>query len=95
MKSGTQPQGPCGTERGGKARPDSLPISPRCVLFNPDGCCLYGGFQDSLRVYGWEPERCFDVVPVNWGKVADLSICHSQLVSLCSRGAGRQLPGTR
>ncbi|XP_061863421.1 katanin p80 WD40 repeat-containing subunit B1 isoform X1 [Colius striatus] len=54
----------------------------RCVLFNPDGCCLYGGFQDSLRVYGWEPERCFDVILVNWGKVADLSICNNQLIGV-------------
>lgn len=52
----------------------------RSVLFNPDGCCLYSGCQDSLRVYGWEPERCFDVVLVNWGKVADLAICNNQLV---------------
>ncbi|XP_042732895.1 katanin p80 WD40 repeat-containing subunit B1 isoform X3 [Lagopus leucura] len=54
----------------------------RCVLFNPDGCCLYGGYQDSLRVYGWEPERCFDVVLVNWGKVADLAICNNQLIGV-------------
>lgn len=53
---------------------------PRSILFNPDGCCLYSGCQDSLRVYGWEPERCFDVVLVNWGKVADLAICNNQLV---------------
>ncbi|XP_017358090.1 katanin p80 WD40 repeat-containing subunit B1 isoform X1 [Cebus imitator] len=53
---------------------------PRSVLFNPDGCCLYSGCQDSLRVYGWEPERCFDVILVNWGKVADLAICNDQLV---------------
>lgn len=59
------------------------------MLFNPDGCCLYSGFQDSLRVYGWEPERCFDVVLVNWGKVADLSICNNQLVSHCSWGGGK------
>lgn len=59
-----------------------LPLLPcRCVLFNPDGCCLYAGSQDALRVYGWEPERCFEVVLVNWGKVADLSICNNQLVS--------------
>uniref|UniRef100_A0A8D0GNU7 Katanin p80 WD40 repeat-containing subunit B1 n=1 Tax=Sphenodon punctatus TaxID=8508 RepID=A0A8D0GNU7_SPHPU len=54
----------------------------KCVLFNPDGCCLYGGYQDLLRVYGWEPERCFDVVLVNWGKVADLSICNNQLIGV-------------
>ena len=53
---------------------------PRSILFNPDGCCLYSGCQDSLRVYGWEPERCFDVVLVHWGKVADLAICNDQLV---------------
>lgn len=53
---------------------------PRSILFNPDGCCLYSGCQDSLRVYGWEPERCFDMVLVNWGKVADLAICNNQLV---------------
>lgn len=57
------------------------PTPCRCVLFNPDGCCLYAGTQDALRVYGWEPERCFEVVLVNWGKVADLSICNNQLVS--------------
>ena len=62
--------------------PDPRPTLawPRSVLFNPDGCCLYSGCQDSLRVYGWEPERCFDVVLVNWGKVADLAICNDQLV---------------
>ncbi|KAK1330678.1 hypothetical protein QTO34_010878 [Cnephaeus nilssonii] len=54
----------------------------RSILFNPDGCCLYSGCQDSLRVYGWEPERCFDVVLVNWGKVADLAICNNQLIGV-------------
>ncbi|XP_067408545.1 katanin p80 WD40 repeat-containing subunit B1 isoform X1 [Emydura macquarii macquarii] len=54
----------------------------RCVLFNPDGCCLYSGYHDSLRVNGWEPERCFDVVLVNWGKVADLCICNNQLIGV-------------
>lgn len=60
--------------------PWSTLTSPRSVLFNPDGCCLYSGCQDSLRVYGWEPERCFDVVLVSWGKVADLAVCNDQLV---------------
>ncbi|KAL8183924.1 UNVERIFIED_CONTAM: Katanin p80 WD40 repeat-containing subunit B1 [Gekko kuhli] len=59
---------------------EAIPV--RCVLFNPDGCCLYAGCQDALRVYGWEPERCFDVVMVNWGKVADLSVCNNQLIGV-------------
>ncbi|KAH0619438.1 hypothetical protein JD844_000052 [Phrynosoma platyrhinos] len=62
--------------------PICISVFPRCVLFNPDGCCLYAGCHDSLRVYGWEPERCFDVVLVNWGKVADLSICNNQLIGV-------------
>ncbi|XP_015266281.1 PREDICTED: katanin p80 WD40 repeat-containing subunit B1 [Gekko japonicus] len=59
---------------------EAIPV--RCVLFNPDGCCLYAGCHDALRVYGWEPERCFDVVMVNWGKVADLSVCNNQLIGV-------------
>ncbi|MGH0127121.1 UNVERIFIED_CONTAM: hypothetical protein FKN15_052671 [Acipenser sinensis] len=58
--------------------------SDRSIAFNPDGCCLYSGSQDSLRVYGWEPDRCFDVVPVTWGKVADLAICNNQLIGVSS-----------
>uniref|UniRef100_A0A8C8LXC8 Katanin p80 WD40 repeat-containing subunit B1 n=1 Tax=Oncorhynchus tshawytscha TaxID=74940 RepID=A0A8C8LXC8_ONCTS len=54
----------------------------RCLAFNLDGCCLYSGAVDSLRVYGWEPDRCFDVVPVGWGKVADLAICNHQLIGV-------------
>nr|XP_015224162.1 PREDICTED: katanin p80 WD40 repeat-containing subunit B1 [Lepisosteus oculatus] len=54
----------------------------RCIAFNPDGCCLYSGSQDCLRVYGWEPDRCFDVVPVSWGKVADLALCNNQLIGV-------------
>ncbi|KAJ8247364.1 hypothetical protein GJAV_G00245550 [Gymnothorax javanicus] len=54
----------------------------RCICFSPDGCCLYCGAQDSLRVYGWEPDRCFDVVPVGWGKVADMAVCNNQLIGL-------------
>uniref|UniRef100_A0A4W5MCR3 Katanin p80 WD40 repeat-containing subunit B1 n=1 Tax=Hucho hucho TaxID=62062 RepID=A0A4W5MCR3_9TELE len=53
-----------------------------CLAFNLDGFCLYSGAVDSLRVYGWEPDRCFDVVPVGWGKVADLAICNHQLIGV-------------
>lgn len=54
----------------------------RCVCFSADGSCLYSGSSDSLRVFGWEPDRCFDVVSVGWGKVADLSICNQQLIGV-------------
>ncbi|XP_072321359.1 katanin p80 WD40 repeat-containing subunit B1 [Eucyclogobius newberryi] len=52
----------------------------RCVFFSPDGACLFSGSSDTLRVFGWEPERCFDVVTVSWGKVSDLSVCNQQLI---------------
>uniref|UniRef100_A0AAV2M3U3 Katanin p80 WD40 repeat-containing subunit B1 homolog n=1 Tax=Knipowitschia caucasica TaxID=637954 RepID=A0AAV2M3U3_KNICA len=58
----------------------------RCVFFSPDGSCLYSGSSDTLRVFGWEPDRCFDVVSVGWSKVSDLSICNRQLI-----GASHQL----
>ncbi|CAL8351718.1 unnamed protein product [Merluccius merluccius] len=64
----------------GSSDGESGPV--KCVLFNPDGCCLYSGATDSLRVYGWEPDRCFDVVPVGWGKVADMAVCNNKLIGL-------------
>ncbi|KAJ3593239.1 hypothetical protein NHX12_005574 [Muraenolepis orangiensis] len=64
----------------GSSDGESGPV--RCVHFNPDGCCLYSGAPDSLRVYGWEPDRCFDTVHVGWGKVADMAICNNELIGL-------------
>lgn len=61
----------------------------RCIYFSPDGDCLYSGATDCLRVFGWEPDRCFDLVPVGWGKVSDLAICNHQLV--CSSAHRRLL----
>ncbi|XP_074523370.1 katanin p80 WD40 repeat-containing subunit B1 [Halichoeres trimaculatus] len=64
----------------GSLEGDMSPV--RCLCFSPDGSCLYSGATDSLRVFGWEPDRCFDVVPVGWGKVADLAICNQQLIGV-------------
>ncbi|XP_038160429.1 katanin p80 WD40 repeat-containing subunit B1 isoform X2 [Cyprinodon tularosa] len=54
----------------------------RCLAFSPDGSCLYSGASDSLRVFGWEPDRCFDVVPVGWGKASDLAVIGQQLIGV-------------
>ncbi|KAK2920484.1 katanin p80 WD40 repeat-containing subunit B1 [Channa argus] len=64
----------------GSLEGDTSPI--RCMLFSSDGSCLYSGATDSLRVFGWEPDRCFDVLPVGWGKVSDLAVCNQQLIGV-------------
>ncbi|XP_030582361.1 katanin p80 WD40 repeat-containing subunit B1 [Archocentrus centrarchus] len=64
----------------GSLEGDTTPV--RCVCFSPDGSCLYSGATDSLRVFGWEPDRCFDVVLVGWGRVSDLAVCNQQLIGV-------------
>uniref|UniRef100_A0A8C1G8W6 Katanin p80 WD40 repeat-containing subunit B1 n=1 Tax=Cyprinus carpio TaxID=7962 RepID=A0A8C1G8W6_CYPCA len=54
----------------------------RSILFNPDGSCLYSGSENTLRVFGWEPDRCFDVLHVGWGKVSDLAISNNQMIAV-------------
>lgn len=82
----------------------------RCILFSQDGSCLFSGASDSLRVFGWEPDRCFDMVPVGWGRVTDLTVSDQQLVGVShqlstvssfvvdlkkvKRSGGSKLPGT-
>ena len=34
-----------------------------------------------MRVYGWEPVRCYDSFSLGWGKVADIAVSSNQLVS--------------
>ena len=62
---------------------ESLFFHFRCITFHPEGLALFSGAQDSMRVYGWEPVRCYDSFSLSWGKVADMAISSSQLVSLC------------
>ncbi|XP_056016320.1 katanin p80 WD40 repeat-containing subunit B1-like isoform X4 [Ostrea edulis] len=57
---------------------DSTPV--RNILFHPDGTCLFSGTKDLLKVYSWEPSRCCDSIPVNWGEVADIAIGQNQLI---------------
>lgn len=54
--------------------------SVKCLCFNPDGECLFVGVRDYLKVVGWEPNRLYDSLPVNWGKICDISTAHNQLV---------------
>ncbi|XP_031345657.1 katanin p80 WD40 repeat-containing subunit B1-like [Photinus pyralis] len=56
--------------------------SVRCLWFNPDGECLFTAVRDYLKVIGWEPNRLYDSVPVNWGRICDISTAQHQLVSI-------------
>ena len=60
---------------------DSSPV--RCIRFQKDGSSLLAGCDDMLKVYGWEPAVCHDVVPVGWGRVADMAVAgnSSQLIT--------------
>ncbi|XP_070574118.1 katanin p80 WD40 repeat-containing subunit B1-like [Ptychodera flava] len=52
----------------------------RCIHFHPEGNFLFSGAQDSLRVYGWEPARCYDSYSMGWGKIGDIAVASNQLI---------------
>ncbi|XP_034235935.1 katanin p80 WD40 repeat-containing subunit B1 isoform X4 [Thrips palmi] len=52
----------------------------RCLYFSQGGECLFAASQECLRVFGWEPSRLYDSLPVGWGKVADIATAQNQLI---------------
>ncbi|XP_046675697.1 LOW QUALITY PROTEIN: katanin p80 WD40 repeat-containing subunit B1-like [Homalodisca vitripennis] len=52
---------------------DKETMAIRSMCFNNNGDCLYGGGLDVLKVIGWEPARTLEIVPINWGRVQDIS----------------------
>lgn len=52
----------------------------RCLAFSPEGECLFGGSNDMLKVFVWEPARVLDSVNVGWSKVHDVACAQSQLI---------------
>ncbi|KAK3086328.1 hypothetical protein FSP39_016924, partial [Pinctada imbricata] len=57
---------------------DSSPI--RRIFFHPEGSCLFSGVKDMLKVYSWEPSKCYDSIPIAWGEVCDIAIGQNQLI---------------
>lgn len=53
----------------------------RKILFHPDGKVIFSAARDVLKVYGWEPARTFDTLYMGWGKIADLTVCDSQIIA--------------
>jgi len=54
----------------------------RSIYFHPEGKCLFSAAQDGLRVYGWEPCRTFDCIPLPWGRIQDMAVTASQLIGV-------------
>lgn len=52
----------------------------RCAVFSEGGECLFAGSQDRLKVYGWEPTRVHDTVPISWGRIQDIAVAQNQLI---------------
>lgn len=52
----------------------------RSIAFHPDGQCLLSGSNDSLKIYGWEPVRCFESFTTGWGKISDLVVTSDKVI---------------
>uniref|UniRef100_A0A5B6ZMG8 Katanin p80 WD40 repeat-containing subunit B1 homolog n=1 Tax=Davidia involucrata TaxID=16924 RepID=A0A5B6ZMG8_DAVIN len=65
----------------GSAGPEATGV--RCMTFNPDGRTLLCGLHESLKVFSWEPIRCYDAVDVGWSRLSDLNIHEGKLLG-CS-----------
>lgn len=70
----------------------------RCVLFHPNGACLYSVSSASLRVIGWEPTRLYDTVPFTTGRSPQHSFKFAALAMIPSKqqvvSVGLPGPGT-
>ncbi|XP_047341054.1 katanin p80 WD40 repeat-containing subunit B1 homolog KTN80.4 [Impatiens glandulifera] len=65
----------------GSAGPETTGV--RCMTFNPDGRTLLCGVHESLKVFSWEPIRCYDSVDVGWSRISDLNVQEGKLLG-CS-----------
>jgi len=52
----------------------------RTVLFDSDGCRLFAGTHNVLKVFGCPSATCLDSVSVSWGGVVDMARTCSYLV---------------
>ena len=79
--------------------PDSGQV--RRVLFSEDGGALLSGAEETLKVWGWEPVRCFEQTDVRWSRLSDMCLSNNgrtvlagsvreSMVSLWSRSTAIQ-----
>ena len=60
----------------------------RRITFSDDGRALLAGGEDVLKVWGWEPVRCFEVAEVRWSKLADMCVELAARGKACVAKAG-------
>ncbi|KAL1184030.1 hypothetical protein V6Z11_A01G015300 [Gossypium hirsutum] len=65
----------------GSAGPETAGV--RCLTFNPDGRTVLCGLHENLKVFSWEPIRCYDGVDVGWSRLSDLNVHEGKLLG-CS-----------
>ncbi|XAR66416.1 hypothetical protein NMG60_11012648 [Bertholletia excelsa] len=65
----------------GSTRPEATGV--QSIAFHPDGRTLFCGFDDSLKVYSWEPVICHDALDMGWSTLGDLCIHDGKLLG-CS-----------
>ncbi|XXG70497.1 hypothetical protein AAC387_Pa06g3250 [Persea americana] len=61
----------------GSAGPEATGV--RSMIFHPDGRTLFCGFDESLKVFSWEPIICHDALDMGWSTLCDLSIHEGNL----------------
>ncbi|KAB2043412.1 hypothetical protein ES319_D01G015200v1 [Gossypium barbadense] len=65
----------------GSAGPETAGVC--CLTFNPDGRTVLCGLHENLKVFSWEPIRCYDGVDVGWSRLSDLNVHEGKLLG-CS-----------
>ena len=67
-------------------QPDSSQV--RHVIFSDSGNTLLSGSEESLKVWGWEPARCYQQTSVRWSRLCDLCMAPGrQLLAGAAREA--------
>ena len=58
--------------------PSTVRTQVRRAVFSDDGSALLSGADESLKVWGWEPVRCFEQAEVRWSRLSDLCVAPGQ-----------------
>ena len=66
---------------GGPHSPLLTYLHFRCITYHSANECLFSASPDSFKVHLWEPHRTVDSILMGWGKIRDIAVASTQLVS--------------